>query len=330
MVYDSELLLTVVDRSGIPEAADAVEAVLRQELSSTFRLSHPDELRNVLRRLRIRDLGTASPADLEELAAELEVERILSATVHEAVSGPVPEVTLSATSFRAGAHHLAWTGFEASSGLEGADWLAQGNTTDLNQLARAGAYQLARQATALGTAHVGWKPRLRPARHGFLARRPPVSELGTIAVVPFNSVSDIDPAIAAETVTRAALETLQRHGFDLVYPGLVSRIQRETGQLLRGQVDLRTREALRDEGGVSAILTGTVETYRLGGGLEPEPWIAISARLVDAADGRILWMNGLERRGFDGERLFKTGRVYSSGRLAQEIVDALIRSMLAP
>ncbi len=50
--------------------------------------------------------------------------------------------------------------------------------------------------------------------------------------------------------------------------------------------------------------------------------------MLDTASGKILWMNGLDREGWDGQNLFGTGRTHSKGRLAQQMMRSLVAGFL--
>ena len=49
---------------------------------------------------------------------------------------------------------------------------------------------------------------------------------------------------------------------------------------------------------------------------------------LDAETGRILWMNGQDREGWDGLNLFGTRRTHSKGRLAQQMMRSLVAGFL--
>jgi hypothetical protein len=93
-------------------------------------------------------------------------------------------------------------------------------------------------------------------------------------------------------------------------------------ELARGAVKIAAR--------ADRILTGTVEIYDRQGGREPEPWVSYFARLIDVETGQILWINGLENTGWDNQQAFLTNRLYSAGRLAEEMMHSLIAGLLAP
>jgi hypothetical protein len=92
-----------------------------------------------------------------------------------------------------------------------------------------------------------------------------------------------------------------------------------------------TRTALCSEVAADVFFTGVVENYEfVRFGPEPEPRVALSVRLLDGHSGRILWMGGEEREGWDRQRLFGRGRIYSAGRLAEEMMQSLVASLVAP
>ncbi len=347
-------LLPLQDRVGDPELAAAVEEALVEELSGDHSLVDPPALRDALRRLRIRDVNHASPALLDRLGADLGVDWFFSATVHQATqrraappqagrlatqyesteylatAGSVPQLTLSARVYRVGGSgdRLTWAGFEAASGLDTRRLLDLGRIDDLEVLGR----RVARRLAASLTEPAADEKRYPPARNGFLRAPLAAAEMGPVAIVPFNAVTDVDPTVAAETVTELALSVFNERGVKLLFPGRVNEILRRQGVRPRGEVDAATRAALRSEAGAALILTGTVESWEVRGGgrSEPEPRVAFSLRLLDAESGRILWIDGQDRRGWDREGLFRSGRIYAAGTLAEEMMQSLAAGLLTP
>lgn len=345
-------LLPLQDRVGDPELAAAVEETLREEISRDHTLVDPVALRDALRRLRIRDVNHASPALLDRLGEDLGVDWFFSATVHQATqrraapeagrlatqyetteylatAGSVPQLTLSARAYRVGSgNELTWAGFEAASGLDTRGLLELGRVDDLEVLGQQAARQLVASLTSPGDE----SGRFAPGRNGFLRQPLAPAAMGTVAIIPFDAVTDADPTVAAETVTELALAVFHERGVRLLFPGGVNEILRRQGVRSRGEVDAATRAALRSEAGVELILTGTVEIWEVRGGgrSEPEPRVAFSVRLLDAESGRILGLDGQDRRGWDQERLFRSGRIYAAGTLAEEMMQSLVAGWLTP
>ena len=320
-------LLPIQDRVDDPDTAQIVEETLHTELAGVAHLANTGDLRDVLRHLRIRDVGDTSPASLEQLGRELGVEWFFSSVLHEAIADPVPQITISARVYRVGTPALGWVGFESASGLDDRRWLGRGGTLSLAELAQTVSWRLL-GALVEGAATDAGKPRFGPSTSGFL-RGPIAAGQGTrVAVVPFNSVTDGDQSRVAETVTESALAVLYRQGVTVLFPGLVGEIQREQGNLVRGEADHKMLQALRHQAQTDLVFTGTVETFAPRQGIAPNPWIAFSARLVDPATGRILWMDGQERTGWQSEGLFESGRVYSTGSLTHEMMSSLVTAFL--
>jgi hypothetical protein len=223
---------------------------------------------------------------------------------------------------------VEWVGFEAASGLDGRKLLGLGKVEDSEILARRTVRRLIADAFAK---EIPTPDTASPDRNGFLRQKMTTKSLGTVAVIPFEGVNDRDAIVAAETVTELAMSVLHENGVRLLPKGFVNQALRRRGVLLRGEVDAATRAILHSEGGADHILTGTVEAWEIAlRGAEPEPRVGFGARLIDAASGQILWMNGLERSGWDGMNPFGTGRTHSLGRLAQQVMRSLIAGFLDP
>jgi hypothetical protein len=65
-----------------------------------------------------------------------------------------------------------------------------------------------------------------------------------------------------------------------------------------------------------------------GSGTEPDPSVALALRVLDVETGRILWMGGDERSGWDQIGLFRLGRIYTRGELARRMTEKLIAQLL--
>ena len=129
---------------------------------------------------------------------------------------------------------------------------------------------------------------------------------------------------SAEIATLSLMAVLDEQGFQVAYPGLVRRIMLESGRLYLGEVTSDLREEIRDQAEVDWILTGTVEEFRSGGGVNPNPNVALGCRLLDASSGQIVWMDGADRLGTDSETVFNQGRVFSAADLTREIFRSLV------
>lgn len=317
-------LMPVQDRSGDPEALAALESALRVELGRFHPLVEPETIRNAMRTTRLRDPGAGPPAALDALAERVGADWCFLATLHAAGRGHVPQASVSARIVERGRRHLAWAGFESVSGLDAMGALGIGRVERLEELLPV----LARRLVEDFAGDPRRRRRAPTARGGFL--REPVTNVGTVAVIPFDAVEARDPTIAAETVTNLALAVLHRRGVTIADPAAVEELLRRRGVRSRGGLDALSRGALRAALGPELFLTGTVERYDLEGSpLSPEPVVALSARLLGAADGRILWLDGIEWTGRDTTGPFGLGRVHATGVMAERMITALVGAWLA-
>ena len=123
-------LLIVQDRAGDSRAARAVERQVLRDLAARARVSDPLQVRDLLRRGRIRN-GDVAPAEvLRELARELDVDWLLSLTIHDAERLISPRLTLSARIYDGASGQPLWAGFASGSGLDGKKALGLGELTD--------------------------------------------------------------------------------------------------------------------------------------------------------------------------------------------------------
>jgi len=284
-----------------------------------------------MRRLRARNARDTAPAKLRQLGEELKIDWVFTATLHRTAGGTVPTVTISAQAFRTDAIELDWAGFEATSGLDHRKMLERGIVRSLEILAERTAFRLAGDFLFGGASSSSeTKAYFKPARNGFLRRPTSPEELGAVAIVPFDSVTDREAALNSEIVTNLAFAMLYRNGVRVVRPSLVNEMLRRRGVLYLGELDELARTSLKIAAQADRIVTGTVEIYERQGVREPEPWVSFFARLIDVETGRILWINGLEKSGWDNQQAFQTNRLYSAGRLAEEMMHSLIAGLLAP
>jgi TolB-like protein len=307
-------LLAVQDPTGDSAAAAGVEATLREQLGGRGWVVLPtEEVRDVLRRRRLRSGEATAPAVLAEVAAELDVDRLLSATLHEADRRQVPRLAVSARAYGPDGE-LVWAGFTGRSGLAGRTVLGLGVVDEIEALAAPTVRELlADLPPAAG-------PAPEPRR---------IASTGRVAVLPFESVVETEATLAAEAVAQAALAALYRRGVEVISPSRVAEVLRRQGSRRWGGIDGETRRAVA-EAGADFLLVGTVEAWGDGGDdLEPEPEVTVGLRLVDAASGRLLWTGAGDRRGWDRQGPFRLGRVYSRGVLTRLILETLTDRLLA-
>jgi hypothetical protein len=324
------MMLPLQDRSGKDVAAKLVERILTEEVALRGTLVQPVGLRDVLRRYRIRSMNDASPARLDLLANELGVSWFFSARLFEVQDAPMPLVTLSAQVRRKGNPDLEWAGFVSMTGLDTRRPLGRKQIYDLDTLARRAVRRLVSRMSMTGDWTDGGETP-RPSDDAFVYRPFSPESLGRVAVIPFESLTDIRPEESGELITDLAMAVLHGRGVRVAAPGTVDAAQRRQGVLLRGRVSAALRTALDKENGIDMILTGTVEELGLRrGGAEPEPEAAFGARLIGAFNGRIYFIDGGYRSGWDEQKVLGRDRIYAAGALTERMMRSMVASFLLP
>ncbi len=153
-----------------------------------------------------------------------------------------------------------------------------------------------------------------------------ISSIRKIAVLPFESLATNNEH-AGESIRKVVTTELLIKGYEVVEPGEVAR------ELTAMKVSFRslTSEDFRKIGrnlGVDAVMTGSVESYRISPGLTVQyPDVAIGLRLIGAASGAIVWSvvhsSGgpsfmVRHFGTEGPSLGKTAHI-----VVREAIDAL-------
>jgi len=305
----------VQDRVGNPGAVAAVRQPLLEVLADEYDLVDATTLRNALRAGRLREIDAATPEELARVGEATGAELLLSTTLHRVFEESPPRLALSARLYSLADGRLLWSGFAAASGLDHRGLLELGVIDSFDPLARRLVTRFLRTLTG--------------RRSEGAADRSGAAELGTVALVPLSSVTERAGTAAAAEVTEIVRAELLGQGIATASPGTVTDTLRRHRLLAWGGVDATSLAALGEATGAGYVLTGTVETYEVGGGaLEPEPHVTIALRLVDCRTGRIAWTGASDRRGWDGLDLFRLGRTYTRGQLAQQMTHHLVRRLL--
>jgi len=321
------LLLPVRNLAGSTAAAEAVEATLRLLTAGLPIQPEAFDLRSTLRRLRIRDLSQAGPEQVRTLADELGVNWFLSVTLLEAELSLVPQITLTASLFEADSSEHAWLGFISRSGVDEVGWLGLGGVENLRSLAELCTAELIQGPRVLHEkTKRSQQPRTRRSR--YLRKPIEVSESSVVATVPFNSLTDKEPLLAATIVSRALDAALFDCGYRVLLPGAVRATMRENRTLLFGEITGQIALPLRQDHGAHWVLTGMVETFEMDRRQgRPDPRVAFSARLVEAESGQLGWLDGVDRRGSDRQGLFGRGRTYTRGALTFGLAKSMVQEL---
>lgn len=144
----------------------------------------------------------------------------------------------------------------------------------------------------------------------------------TLALLPFENVSGSlkGPGIIMPLIE----QELRDKGYNLVTreklePFLSQNRIRSTGMLSR-----RHLSGLRKEFGVDMAVVGTVDLFYES---EENPQWGLSARILSSEKGKILWAESSGLTGDDFTGMLGLGTIRSGERLAEEVVELLLRSV---
>jgi len=310
-------ILPIQDRAGDTLAMEMAFRVLQDELSQRGDIVDPKTIRDIVRRIRMRSPDAADPESLRELGNLLGAKWIVSTTIHEALRGEVPRISISCRIISTESADPYWSGFAGGSGLDSRGLFELGVVFQLEELVEIVTKRLFEDLPLdPTTAKVVPERTDREAAH-----------LGTVAIVPFAGLGSTRATVNAEAVTEATRTMARDLGFRLLSSNQATGVLRRELRTW-GEVDAKSREILHRSFGVEAILTGAVEAYEAGAGFEPRPRVMIGMRLVEARTGRVLWADGLEREGWYRQRLFRRGRIYSGGQLSSRVTKQLLQLLL--
>jgi len=310
-------------RVALPPVADysggaAADSLLASRLTAALKSTGAEvfagsRLRPLLRRHRIRSQGMVGRQEALVMAEALALDRIVLASWDVVRTGLSPEVGLSLRLLdpRAGGL-LAAVSIDAT-GLDGAGLLGTGVETDPGRVADAAVAQ-AVEDLAEAAARTRAGDRDRP----------------TLAVVPLDNLAGIGHA--GEVGTVVLVSALMASGFPVLEPGFLRAWQRDHEIAFRGAFGAEALRELREEWGVQAVVTGTMDIFEpaVGDPAVSVPRVALGLRAVDTATGQVILARELEGRGDDDDGWFQQGRIHGvTGlvmRLNQRFVQDLDRS----
>ena len=160
-----------------------------------------------------------------------------------------------------------------------------------------------------------------------LTPSPEVAKVKKIAILPFSSISD--RASASETVTNIFTTEIFKSGrFEVVELGNVLEVMVNEGVNAIGEIDIDSLRMMSGRLGVDAIVVGSVDEFDDGGTrFPPVPTVALTVRMVESKNGKIIWSGRHKRSGEDYASVFGLGRVRPISALAKKVVVEIIRSI---
>ena len=180
--------------------------------------------------------------------------------------------------------------------------------------------------------------------HVYIHPNPGLDRIKRIAIMPFDNFTKDDKA-SEKVRTNFVIELLRTGGSNVMDISETDRIMQQAGlsysagqnqtavvNVPRAAEEMADTTPLSKKIGdalnVEAILAGSVEAYsveRVSDQIVPE--VSISARLIDAETGIIIWASTHTRRGSMGVPIFGWGKITSLSRLSQEVIQDMVNSL---
>ncbi len=148
-----------------------------------------------------------------------------------------------------------------------------------------------------------------------------------IAVLPFENLS-ADGGAGEKLQKIFLIELLREKKWEVLEPGEVEKALKELRIRATDKLSSEQARRLKEKLGVDWIFFGTVlEFSSPPAGASQAPVVSLTARILDAGDGEIIWAAFASRQGDDSEFLFEVGRVNSTSELAKKIAEKMIAAL---
>ncbi len=286
--------------------ANVMRLVAQKMRNRGFELLDEENLNAFLLKERVRCTGYVSLELARKLKEELRVDAILMGSVNAFSNAGNPHVGLSARLVRASDFRIVWANHAAATGEDSVGLLGLGKIEDVERLAREVVDEL------LGSFSV-----IPPDKESESVYR--------IAVMPFQNRSKVRNAGKAATYM-FIVKLFKSERFEPFEFGEIRHLIVDLRVRDKGEIDYERTGAISKSAGVDGIILGTVEEYSAGTGPNP-PEAAISARLLDARNERLLWSDSVRRTGDDSILMLDWGRIRSADSVTDEIMSKIVGNM---
>jgi TolB-like protein len=261
----------------------------------------------VLCRERIR-LATDLPKDVSrKVGNTLKAGTILAGTIFSYKTDKNPRIGISARLIDTATGYITWANYASDTGEDFTGLLGLGTIKSIHKLVPKVVDKL------LASFHI---EHLQSAPESMYK----------VAVLPFHNLSKARHA--GMIVTRLFLvELFKNKLFDPVEYGDVRKMIVDLRVRHKGEINYNKLNDFSRSLNVGIILTGTVEDFSEGIANVYPPKVAISARLLDGRENKIVWFNALELDGEDKITAFEWGKIRSPDKVAYAIVSDLVENM---
>lgn len=294
--------------SGDRNASAVIMPLLRGRLvEKGYDVLKEDDMNAFLLRERIRTVGYVSGETAKKIGDSFRTGAILTGSINSFTEGDNPHIGFTAFVVNASDGSLAWANHAAATGEDFEGILGLGKIGRLDKLSGKVLDRL------LTTFEISL-----PEKSSGSAYK--------IAVMPFQNKCRLGDAGMMTTYMFIAELFKSRKFIPLEY-GEVRRLVVDLRMKDKGEINLKNAEAVAGSAGVDGIVVGCIDTYREGSGISAPPEVEISARLIDAGKGKILWSRSSQARGDDGVIMLDWGRIRSPENVAYRAITELVKDM---
>lgn len=115
-----------------------------------------------------------------------------------------------------------------------------------------------------------------------------ISSVKRVAILPLENYTSDN--YAGERIRKTIITEILSRGIDVIEPGEVTRILRESKVRSLGSIKITEIQDIGKTLGVEAVMLGSVEAYGMGRGiLVTYPEVTINVRLLEVSSGNIIW-----------------------------------------
>ena len=294
--------------SGDRNAPAVIMPKLRSRLEEKgYEVLKEDQMNGFLLKERVRTAGYISKETAKKIGEELRVQVILTGSVNSFVEGENPHAGFTAFVVNASDGSLAWANHAAATAEDFEKILGLGKIDGLDKLSEKVLDSL------LKTLQIS------------LSKRPSESAY-IVAVMPFQNKCRSGDAGMMTTYMFIA-ELFKSRKFTPLEYGEVRRLVVDLRMKDKGEINLKNAEAVAGSAGVDGIVVGCIDAYREGSGISVPPEVEISARLINARKGKILWSRSSQVKGDDGVIMLDWGRIWSPENVAYKAITKLVKDM---
>ncbi|MBI5407784.1 MAG: hypothetical protein HZA14_00295 [Nitrospirae bacterium] len=256
---------------------------------------------------RIRSTAYISKEQAQKAGEALGTKAILAGAVISFSSEENPQIGLLARLIDSSTGFILWADHAFFAGDDFAGILGLGSIKSIDGLTYKAVDRL------LASFHAGPSPK-------------EAESVYRIAVIPFQNKSKYRNAGMIATYMFLT-ELFRNQMYEPIEYGDVRKLVVEYRIINKGELDFYTIEALSRNLGVSGILLGTVEQYPDVVESSLQTTVAMTVRLLDARNNKILWYNTRQSNGGKAIIAFDWGETRTVDKIAYSVVSELSKKM---